>query len=85
MLLQVDLRRRAGAFQHDDIVLPRKDFIAFGHHREEFFDAPLVIVRRTELTPDLSSHDHLRPHFTARLQQDGIHVHRRRDSGGFRL
>ncbi len=76
--LQVDFRRRARAFHHDDVVHGRERVIAVDDQRKQFFDAPLVIVARRDLSPDLPLHDDLRARIRRRLDQHRVHLYGRR-------
>ena len=74
MRLEIDFGRRAGAFDHDDLVRSRQRVIALDDEWEEFLDASLVVIARSDLSPDFPLHDDLRAGVGGRLDQNGVHL-----------
>jgi hypothetical protein len=84
-LFQIDLGRRTGALEHDDIVLRGQDAITLFHDRQQLGHANFLIVARIELAPHLPAHHNLRRGVAAGLDENRVHMHGRRNSAGFGL
>ena len=78
---QVDLRRRAGAFEQNQLIFAGEPSISADHFGKKLLDAPGVIIGRRNLSPDLSQEDHLGAGICRRFEQDGIHVDARHQLG----
>ena len=71
---QVDLRRAARAFDHDNVVLGGKAVVGFQNVRDKAA-LHFKIGGGRHLAPGLAVHDHLTAHIAAGLEQDGVHAH----------
>ena len=71
---QVDLRRAARAFDHDDVVLGGKAVVGFQNVRDKAA-LHFKVGGGRHLAPGLAVHDHLTAHIAAGLEQDGVHAH----------
>ena len=80
MLLEVDLCRGSSTFQNNDVMGRGQSLIALSHHGHQLLDAALVVICRTYPAPNLPSDDDLRRAFAGWLDEDWIHVDRRRNS-----
>ena len=84
MRAQVDLRRAAGALGQDQIGIPAQQLEALEHVGHQVGLEP-GIVARSAGGEDPSMNDDLRADLGLRLEQDRVHVHRRRNATGARL
>ena len=84
VLFEVDLRRAPRAFDHDDVVLPRKGAVSVEDHRHQ-----ALFVGKISPCVHISQHfpvdDHLGSGVCRGLEQYRIHPHVRQDAGRLRL
>jgi hypothetical protein len=85
IVFKIDLGWGAGSLQDHDIILFGKDAIALFNDRQEFGNANFLIVAGIKVAPHLAAYDNLRGGVATGLDKNWIHVHRRGNSGGFRL
>ena len=84
LVLQVDFRRAAGAFNDNDVVLGAQGVKGFLDIRDEILFIP-VIFHGGHRADGFSVDDDLGPTVAGRLQQDRIHAYVRLDAGRFGL
>ncbi len=85
MFAQVDLRRGASAFEKDQLMVRGQAPVGFHDLGEELLDAPGVIIRRRDLSPDFPEQDYLGAGIRRRLEQDRIHLDAWNNATGFGL
>ena len=62
-----------------------ESLVAFADNGKKFLYAAEVVVGGGEIAPYFAAYDDLRGHVSAGLEEDGIHVDGRKNTGGFSL
>ena len=85
ILLEVDLRRAARPLDDDGIELLLEPGECCCHMAEKLHGLPFVILSRAHVSDGLPIDNDLRAGIPRRFQEDGIHIHHRRESCRLRL
>src|SRR5262249_10991992 len=80
MSAKIDLRRGAGAFEHNEIVLRGEGMIGFDNLGKELFNAAGMIIECCNLLLSVSEENYLCSGVCGRFEQDRIHLYLRDDS-----
>ena len=81
---QIDFRRASSPLNHNDIIFFCQLMKCLHNVRHQFF-LIFKIVSGTHGSQDFSVYDHLGAYIIGRLQKNGVHQHRRLNSGCLRL
>ena len=81
---QIDLRRAARTFQHNDVVLRSQVIVNIADHGFQLWFVE-VILRRIHILRDFPHQDNLGFAVRGRFEQNRVHAHIRFYTGSFRL
>ena len=85
MLFEVDLGRRARAFDQNRVILSGQLPVAVENDGEELFHTPLMVIGGRHLSPNAAEHYDLRAGIGRRLDEDWIHLGSGRNTAGLGL